>query len=115
MDGILRAKRCVDDGGHEVATREVHKCDSVQDLLHQVTINHLGSSPSGAMEFVVEQPGGDDIARLLALRILGGGEGVKSAGDQEHAEPVVVVVGEAAGDPAGEFDEPVHGLGAAVG
>lgn len=50
-----------------------------------------------------------------ALRILGGGEGVKSAGDQEHAEPVVVVVGEAAGDPAGEFDEPVHGLGAAVG
>lgn len=53
--------------------------------------------------------------RKVALRILGGGEGVKSAGDQEHAEPVVVVVGEAAGDPAGEFDEPVHGLGAAVG
>ena len=52
---------------------------------------------------------------LKALRILGGGEGVKSAGDQEHAEPVVVVVGEAAGDPAGEFDEPVHGLGASVG
>ena len=56
-----------------------------------------------------------DRVRLVALRILGGGEGVKSAGDQEHAEPVVVVVGEAAGDPAGEFDEPVHGLGAAVG
>ena len=54
-------------------------------------------------------------APKVALRILGGGEGVKSAGDQEHAEPVVVVVGEAAGDPAGEFDEPVHGLGAAVG
>ena len=54
-------------------------------------------------------------ALYAALRILGGGEGVKSAGDQEHAEPVVVVVGEAAGDPAGEFDEPVHGLGAAVG
>ena len=55
------------------------------------------------------------VEAFLALRILGGGEGVKSAGDQEHAEPVVVVVGEAAGDPAGEFDEPVHGLGAAVG
>ncbi len=57
--------------------------------------------------------GGLDV--MMALRILGGGVGVKSAGDQEHAEPVVVVVGEAAGDPAGEFDEPVHGLGAAVG
>ena len=35
--------------------------------------------------------------------------------DSRLTEPVVVVVGEAAGDPAGEFDEPVHGLGAAVG
>ncbi len=60
-------------------------------------------------------PDVDAAGLYVALRILGGGEGVKSAGDQEHAEPVVVVVGEAAGDPAGEFDEPVHGLGAAVG
>ena len=41
--------------------------------------------------------------------------GVEAAGDEEHAESVVVVVAEAAGDAAGEFDEAVHGLGAAVG
>ena len=46
---------------------------------------------------------------------LGGGGGVEAAGDEEHAESVVVVVAEAAGDAAGEFDEAVHGLGAAVG
>ena len=50
-----------------------------------------------------------------ALRTLGGGGGVEAAGDEEHAESVVVVVAEAAGDAAGEFDEAVHGLGAAVG
>ncbi|TQM98565.1 hypothetical protein FHX68_1256 [Microbacterium lacticum] len=52
---------------------------------------------------------------LRALRTLGGGGGVEAAGDEEHAESVVVVVAEAAGDAAGEFDEAVHGLGAAVG
>ena len=51
----------------------------------------------------------------VALRTLGGGGGVEAAGDEEHAESVVVVVAEAAGDAAGEFDEAVHGLGAAVG
>lgn len=40
---------------------------------------------------------------------------VEVAGYEEHAELVVVVVGEAAGDAAGEFDQSVHGLGAAVG
>ena len=35
--------------------------------------------------------------------------------DSRLTESVVVVVAEAAGDAAGEFDEAVHGLGAAVG
>ena len=52
---------------------------------------------------------------IAAVRTLGGGGGVEAAGDEEHAESVVVVVAEAAGDAAGEFDEAVHGLGAAVG
>ena len=50
-----------------------------------------------------------------ALLTSGRGEGVEAPGDEEHSEPVVVVVGEAARDAAGEFDESVHGLGAAVG
>ena len=52
--------------------------------------------------------------RKAALRISGGGDWVEAAGDEEHSESVVVVVAEAAGDAAGEFDEPVDGLGAAV-
>lgn len=38
----------------------------------------------------------------------------ESAGGEEHAEPVVVPVAVAAGEAAVEFDDPVHGLGAAV-
>ena len=38
----------------------------------------------------------------------------ESAGGEEHAEPVVVAVAEAAGEAAVEFDDPVHRLGAAV-
>ena len=38
----------------------------------------------------------------------------QSAADEEHAQPVVVAVAEAAGDAAVELDEPVDCLGAAV-
>ena len=38
----------------------------------------------------------------------------ESAGGEEHAEPVVVAVAEAAGEAAVQFDDPVHGLSAAV-
>ena len=38
----------------------------------------------------------------------------ESAGGEEHAEPVVVAVAEAAGEAAVKFDDPVHGLSAAV-
>ena len=38
----------------------------------------------------------------------------ESAGGEEHAEPVVVAVAVAAGEAAVEFDDPVHGLSAAV-
>ena len=40
---------------------------------------------------------------------------VEAAGDEEHAEPVVVAVAVAAGDAAVELDDAVDGLGAAVG
>ena len=36
------------------------------------------------------------------------------AGGEEHAEPVVVAVAEAAGEAAVQLDDPVHGLSAAV-
>ena len=39
----------------------------------------------------------------------------ESAGGEEHAEPVVVPVAVAAGEAAVELDDPVDGLGAAVG
>ncbi len=52
---------------------------------------------------------------LRALRFSGGGGGVETAGDEEHPKPVVVVVGEPSRDATGEFDEPVHRFGAAVG
>ena len=38
----------------------------------------------------------------------------ESAGGEEHAEPVVVAVAEAAGEAAVQLDDPVHGLSAAV-
>jgi hypothetical protein len=38
----------------------------------------------------------------------------RPAADEEHAEPVVVQVAEAAGDAVVEFDEYVDGFGAAV-
>ena len=40
---------------------------------------------------------------IQALLILGGEGGVQAAGDEEHAEVVVVSVREAAGDAAGEL------------
>lgn len=50
-----------------------------------------------------------------ALLTSGGGGGVEVAGVQEYSVSVVVAVGEAVGDAAGELDESVHGLGGAVG
>lgn len=38
----------------------------------------------------------------------------ESAGGEEHAEPVVVAVAEAAGEAAVQLDDPVHGLSATV-
>lgn len=42
------------------------------------------------------------------------GGGVEAAGDEEHAEAVVVGVAVAAGDAAVELDDPVDRFGAAV-
>jgi hypothetical protein len=58
---------------------------------------------------------GGQLSAQAAVASFRRADGVEASGDQEHAEPVVVEVGEAAGDASGEFDEPVDGLGAAVG
>lgn len=56
----------------------------------------------------------------LTLRTIGGSSDIRwgswgeAAGGEEHAESVVVAVAVAAGEAAVEFDDPVHGLGAAV-
>lgn len=42
------------------------------------------------------------------------GLGFESAGGEEHAEPVVVSVAEAAGEAAVEFDQSVHCFSAAI-
>ena len=123
---------------HKVAYCIVHKVDRLaRNRADDVTI-HLALQQAGVLLVSATENIDETPSRMLlhgimstiaefysrnlatevvngALRILGGGGGVEAAGDEEHAEPVVVVVGEAAGDPAGEFDEPVHGLGAAVG
>src|SRR5690606_11044058 len=38
----------------------------------------------------------------------------EAAGGEEHAEAIIVAVAEAAGEASVEFDDPVHGFGAAV-
>ena len=62
---------------------------------------------------------GTDAAQRQQRRIDGSsdirwGSWGESAGGEEHAEPVVVAVAEAAGEAAVQLDDPVHGLSAAV-
>ena len=68
---------------------------SAMKTLHEEDIAGMSHTPSEAADTILAAGPGPAGSRLT--------------------EPVVVVVGEAAGDPAGEFDEPVHGLSAAVG
>ena len=59
------------------------------------------------------------IPEVTAVRMTGSsdirwGSWGESAGGEEHAEPVVVAVAEAAGEAAVQLDDPVHGLSATV-
>lgn len=53
-------------------------------------------------------------SRKGALRTSGRGSCGEAASDEEHAEPVVLAVAEAAGEAPVELDDPVDGLRAAV-
>ena len=94
---------------HESNRIDLIETDAAGVRTRRITRFQLTSIAIGAI------PNPSVSAEKPALRTLGGGGGVEAAGDEEHAESVVVVVAEAAGDAAGEFDEAVHGLGAAVG
>ena len=64
-----------------------------------------------AVAWSSEGDGNDRISGSSDIRWGSWGE---SAGGEEHAEPVVVAVAEAAGEAAVQFDDPVHRLSAAV-
>ena len=81
---------CRDGAGHPLNVDM-----SAMKTLHEKDIAGMSHTPGEAADTILAAGPGPAGSRLT--------------------EPVVVVVGEAAGDPAGEFDEPVHGLGASVG
>ena len=69
---------------------------------------------------IYNTPGIDKAQEEITSRGIPGSSDIRwgswgeSAGGEEHAEPVVVAVAEAAGEAAVQFDDPVHGLSAAV-
>ena len=101
----------VETDGTGVATARLRDEPDVSLLIYVVDATTSAISPEHAEIGRINA----GMRRNQALRTSGGGGGVEAAGDEEHSESVVVVVAEAAGDAAGEFDESVHGLGAAVG
>jgi len=76
------------------------------DLIYVTAVDGYDLAPQS-----VGLTGGAGISGSSDIRWGSWGE---SAGGEEHAEPVVVAVAEAAGEAAVQLDDPVHGLSAAV-
>ena len=78
-----------------------------------VSVGTSGGRPvqAGLVPHRIEVPEGQRMTGSSDIRWGSWGE---SAGGEEHAEPVVVAVAEAAGEAAVQLNDPVHGLSAAV-
>lgn len=82
--------------------------------LHQSRNSVLRAGPNPAGTGVSAQPLGVATQEISGSSDIRWGSWGESAGGEEHAEPVVVAVAEAAGEAAVQLDDPVHGLSAAV-